>query len=129
MHPSPLAPKTASDLTEENTMKMTFALLAAATGAAAIAVYYALNTPAPQHATGSDTLESAARSTANWGSKNRLSGAGSRIAGKLKEGFGRATGSADLTDEGVGDQLAGSLKSAAGEVAQAAGQTLHDFNR
>jgi len=110
-------------------MKMNIALLTAAAGAAAIAVYYALNTPAPEHATGSDTVEGAARSTANWGSKNRISGAGSRLAGKLKEGFGRATGNADLADEGAGDQVVGSVKSAAGELAQAAGQTLHDFNR
>jgi len=110
-------------------MKMPIALVATASAAAAIAAYFILNAPTPQHATRSNTLESAARSAANWGSRKRISGAGTRIAGKLKERFGHATGHADLADEGAADQVAGSLKSAAGEIAQAAGKTLHDLNR
>ena len=47
----------------------------------------------------------------------------------MKEGFGRATGNPDLADEGVADQIAGSLKNAAGQVAEAAGQTIHELNR
>ena len=94
-----------------------------------VAAYVIAKTPGPEYATGSDTLEDAARGTSQWGSKNRVRGAGGRFVGKLKEGVGRATGDADLQDEGVGQQIAGSLKNAAGQVAQAAGQTIHDLNR
>jgi uncharacterized protein YjbJ (UPF0337 family) len=105
-----------------------FPWIIAAAGLAA-AAYVIINTPGPEYATGSDTLEGAARDTSRWGSKNRLTGSGTNLVGKLKEGFGNVTGDPDLADEGVFDQVAGSVKNAAGSVAQAAGQTLHDFNR
>lgn len=95
----------------------------------ATAAYFLANMPAPQHATGSDNIEDAARGTANWGSKQRLAGPGRNFLGKVKEGFGRATGNVDMANEGAFDQLAGAAKSTVGEVAQAAGETLHDLNR
>jgi uncharacterized protein YjbJ (UPF0337 family) len=94
-----------------------------------LAAYVVMNTPGPEYATGSDSIEDAARGTARWGSKNRISGAGNRLTGKLKEGLGNFTGDPDLANEGIDDQIVGSVKDAAGAVAQAAGQTLHDFNR
>ncbi len=94
-----------------------------------VAAYAIAKTPGPQYATGSDTLEGAARDTSQWGSKARVRGAGGKFVGKMKEGFGRATGNPDLADEGVADQVAGSLKNAAGQVAEAAGQTIHELNR
>ena len=94
-----------------------------------IAAYVVSRTPGPQYATGSDNLEDAARGTSHWGSKNRLAGTGSNLLGKVKEGFGRATGNPDLADEGASDQIAGTVRNAAGQVAEAAGQTLHDLNR
>lgn len=100
----------------------------AAAGIAA-AVYILANTPGPQADTGLDSIEDAARRTARWGSKSRLTGTGRSFAGRLKEGVGNLTGNPDLADEGVFDQVAGSVKDATGAVAQAAGQTLHDFNR
>jgi uncharacterized protein YjbJ (UPF0337 family) len=93
------------------------------------AAYVVLNTPGPEYATGNDDIEGAARSTSQWGSKSRLRGAGGKFVGKAKEAFGNATGNPDLADEGVGDQIVGSVKDAVGSVAQAAGQTLHEFNR
>ena len=75
-----------------------------------VAAYAIAKTPGPQYATGSDTLEGAARDTSQWGSKARVRGAGGKFVGKMKEGFGRATGNPDLADEGVADQIAGSLK-------------------
>ena len=93
------------------------------------AAYVVMNTPGPEYATGSDGVEGAARRTSQWGSKNRLSGAGTNVLGKIKEGVGNLTGNANLSDEGVGDQIAGGVKKAAGTVAQAAGQTIHDLNR
>ncbi len=94
-----------------------------------VAAYVVMNTPGPEYATGNDSIEDAARRTAAWGSKNRITGTGTNLGGKLKEGIGNLTGNPDLADEGVVDQVAGSLKDAAGSVAQAAGQTLHEFNR
>jgi uncharacterized protein YjbJ (UPF0337 family) len=47
----------------------------------------------------------------------------------VKEGLGNLTGNPDLADEGIGDQVAGSVREGVGKVAQAAGQTLHDLNR
>jgi uncharacterized protein YjbJ (UPF0337 family) len=94
-----------------------------------VAAYVLANTPGPEYATGNDDLEDAARRTAGWGSKNRITGSATNLVGKLKEGFGNATGNPDLANQGVADQVAGSVKDVAGAVAQAAGQTIHDFNR
>jgi uncharacterized protein YjbJ (UPF0337 family) len=94
-----------------------------------IAAYVVVNTPGPEYATGSDSVEDAARSTANWGSKSRVTGTGKNLFGKAKEAVGNATGNADLADEGAGDQVIGTVKDAAGSVAQAAGQAIHDLNR
>lgn len=94
-----------------------------------VVAYVVANTPGPEYATGSDTLEDAARGTARWGSKNRITGTGTNVLGKLKEGFGNATGNPDLANEGTADQVVGSVKDAVGAVAQAAGQTIHDLNR
>jgi uncharacterized protein YjbJ (UPF0337 family) len=94
-----------------------------------VAAYVVLNTPGPEYATGNDSVEDAARRTARWGSKSRITGTGGHLAGKLKEGIGNLTGDSDLANQGVADQVTGSLKDAAGAVAQAAGKTLHEFNR
>jgi uncharacterized protein YjbJ (UPF0337 family) len=101
-------------------------IAAAAIGAAA----YVLSTnPGLQYATGSDNVEDAARSTSNWGTKTRLRGAGGKFVGKAKQAVGNLTGDDQLTGEGIGDQIAGGVAKAAGQVAQAAGETLHDLNR
>jgi uncharacterized protein YjbJ (UPF0337 family) len=102
--------------------------LAVGAGLAA-AVYILLNQPGPQYATGIDEVEDAADRTSLWGSKQRFSGAGARLGGKVKEGFGQLTGNDELAGEGVADQLAGAVKDTAGKVAQAAGETIHELNR
>jgi uncharacterized protein YjbJ (UPF0337 family) len=98
-------------------------------GAGAAVTYLFLYQPRPQASTGWDSVENAAEKTVGWGSKARVSGAGSKLSGTLKEGFGRVTGNPDLADEGVADQAVGAVKDAVGAVAQAAGDTLHDLNR
>lgn len=101
-----------------------------AVGAGLVAALYILkNVPQPQYATGSDTLEDAARRTSVWGSKNRLAGKGNSIVGSVKEGVGRVTGNKDLQDQGAVDHIGSAVQQAAGELAQAAGKTLHDLNR
>ena len=95
----------------------------------ALAVYVILNAPAPAFADGYDGVDNAGDRAGLWGAKQRFKGAGSSVLGKLKEGAGRVTGNESLAGEGVADQAAGGLKDAVGNVAQAAGQTLHDLNR
>ena len=94
-----------------------------------LAVFLISNQPGPEYASGNDDIENAADKTALWGSKQRIGGGGKGVVGKLKEGVGRVTGDADLTDEGLGDQVIGSAKDAAGQVAQAVGKTIHELNR
>jgi uncharacterized protein YjbJ (UPF0337 family) len=96
---------------------------------AGIAAYVVLNQPGPQYATGDNDVEYAAGRATLWGSKQRISGIGGGLAGKLKEGIGRATGNEQLAGDGVTDQIAGAVKDTAGKAAQAAGQTIHDLNR
>ena len=93
------------------------------------AAYVVINTPGPQYATGNDSIEGAARGTSQWGSKKRVGGKATNIAGKLKEGIGNFTGNSNLANQGVADQVTGAVKDAVGSVAQAAGQTIHDLNR
>jgi uncharacterized protein YjbJ (UPF0337 family) len=108
-------------------MKTLFWIMAGA--GVGIVAYIVINQPGPQYASGNDDVEDAAGRTTFWGSKQRLSGAGSGFTGKLKEGLGRATGDASLVDEGVTDQVAGAVKDTAGKAAQLAGLTLHKLNR
>lgn len=92
-------------------------------------VYLIANAPEPGYATGSDNLEDAARNTFGWGMKQRATGLGSNIAGRVKEGLGNLAGDPDLADSGVADQVEGEVREGVGKFAQAAGQTLHDLNR
>jgi uncharacterized protein YjbJ (UPF0337 family) len=96
---------------------------------AVMAAYYVLNQPGPQYATGNDDIEDAARTTASWGSKQRLAGVGGNLVGKLKEGVGKVTGDDQLAGEGLVDQIAGAVKDTAGQAAQALGETIHELNR
>jgi uncharacterized protein YjbJ (UPF0337 family) len=106
----------------------TIAWLAAGIGIG-LALYLFANAPEPQYATGSEDLEDAARSTAGWGTRQRATGLGSNVVGRVKEGLGNLSGNPDLADEGTADQVAGNIREGAGKFAQAAGQTLHDLNR
>jgi len=70
-----------------------------------VAAYVVMNTPGPEYATGNDSIEDAARKTSAWGSKNRITGTGKNLGGKLKEGIGNLTGNPDLANEGVMDRF------------------------
>jgi uncharacterized protein YjbJ (UPF0337 family) len=96
---------------------------------AGIAAYIILNQPGPRYSTGNDDVEYAADRATLWGSKQRLYGTGSGVAGKVKESIGRITGDDQLAGDGVVDQVAGAVRDTAGKAAQAVGQTVHDLNR
>jgi uncharacterized protein YjbJ (UPF0337 family) len=94
-----------------------------------LAVYFVVNQPGPRYATGDPDVDDAANETSFWGSKQRLSGKVGGLAGKLKEGVGRATGNDQLAGEGVVDQFVGGVKDTAGQAAHAVADTVHDLNR
>jgi uncharacterized protein YjbJ (UPF0337 family) len=106
----------------------TLAWLAAGIGIGFV-VYLVASAPGPEYATGSDNLAEAARNTFGWGMKQRAKGYGRNFVGRVKEDVGNLTGNRDVADSGVADQVEGSVREGVGEVAQAAGQTLHDLNR
>jgi uncharacterized protein YjbJ (UPF0337 family) len=83
----------------------------------------------PQTETGWDSAENVADRAWKWGAKARTSGVGRNAEGRFKEGVGRVLGDNDLADEGVVDQFVGTVKSEAGALAQAVGETIHDLNR
>lgn len=91
------------------------------------AAYYLANAPQPRYA--DRDVEDAANESSLWGGKQRVKGTGGTLLGKAKEGFGHATGNDSLEAEGVGDQVVGEVKDAAGKVAGAVGDTLHEWNR
>ena len=94
-----------------------------------LAAYVVLNQPGPQYATGNDDVEDFADKSALWGSKQRITGKGGSLLGKVKENVGRATGNDELAGEGLGDQVIGAVKDTAGDAAHAVSQTIHDLNR
>ena len=91
------------------------------------AAYFIANAPQSSYASGD--VERAANKTDLWGGKQRLKGTGGNLVGKAKEAFGNATGDQDRADEGAGDQVIGNVKDAVGQVANAASDTLREFNR
>jgi uncharacterized protein YjbJ (UPF0337 family) len=110
-------------------MKSNLPWIFAGIGAGIAATYFLMNQPRLQSDTGYDSVDEGAARAYGWGSKARLTGAGRNIAGKVKEGIGRIAGRDDIAGEGILDQAEGSVRNAAGTVAQAAGQTIHDLNR
>ena len=98
-------------------------------GLGAAIVYIVLNQPESAYNTGYDSVDEAAGRTALWGTKQRATGAGTGVLGKIKQGVGNLTGNDDLAGEGAADQAVGSVKDTVGQLGQAAGKTLHDLNK
>jgi uncharacterized protein YjbJ (UPF0337 family) len=92
--------------------KTLYLLLGATAGAAAMYLY--LNSDA------TSGLSDAADQANLWGSKQRVTGSGGQVVGKIKQGFGEATGNDQLANEGMFDQVKGAVKNAAGQAAHAA---------
>ena len=93
-----------------------------------VATYIFLDRRAARYAAEYDELDAAADRTDLWGIKQRIAGTGRDLLGKLKEGVGRITGDDDLAGRGVVDQIAGAAQDAAGKAANAASDTIRDFN-
>jgi uncharacterized protein YjbJ (UPF0337 family) len=94
-----------------------------------VATYIFLDRRAVRYAAEYDELDAAADRTDLWGSKQRIAGTGRDFLGKVKEGVGRITGDDDLAGRGVVDQIAGAVQDTAGKAANAASDTIREFNR
>jgi uncharacterized protein YjbJ (UPF0337 family) len=94
-----------------------------------VATYIFLDRRAARYTAEYDELEAAADRTDLWGSKQRIAGTGRDFLGKVKEGVGRITGDDDLAGRGVVDQIAGAVQDTAGKAANAASDTIREFNR
>ena len=103
--------------------------LIAGAGLGIVAYIFFTQEPSTRYATGYDDIDNAADTAGRWGTKQRVTGAGSTVVGRLKEGLGRATGDDSLEGEGLADQATGAIKDTAGKVAHAVESTVHDLNR
>ncbi len=56
--------------------------------------------------------------------ENRVSGTAKNLAGKVEEGFGRATGDAKTRAQGQARQVEGSIQDLYGKAVDAAGDTI-----
>lgn len=92
-----------------------------------IALYKILNAPQPGY--GYAGVDRAAADVGAWGTKNRVAGAGGQLLGKLEQGVGSVAGNPDLNDQGVYHEATSAVQNAAGKVAQAVGETIHDLNK
>ena len=90
-------------------------------GVSAGLLYYVIkNQPTSAYSTGyNDDVDDAASSIGNWGTKQRVSGTGSELGGKVQEGFGKLTGDKETEGKGVVNQAVGSVKNVAGKAANA----------
>lgn len=61
--------------------------------------------------------------------KNEREGKIEQIKGKAKQAVGRATGDEQLTDEGLGNELAGKTQATVGKVTRKAGETVEKVGK
>lgn len=109
-------------------MKRTFFLLGSL--ALALAAYLILNAPeASLTAAEPDELDQLGHRVGRWGTKQRLTGTGSSLAGSVEQTAGDLVGNDQLANQGSFDQAKGAVKDAAGKVAHAVEDTIHDLNR
>lgn len=109
-------------------MKRTFILLGSL--ALAVAAYLILHAPESSLATSEpDELDDLGNRVGRWGAGQRLSGAGSSLAGNVEQVAGDLVGNDQLSNQGSFDQAKGAVKDAAGQVANAVEETIDDLNR
>ena len=61
-----------------------------------------------------------------WGAKQRVTGTGGVLGGKLEQGFGKLTGDRSTESEGMLDEAAGRVKDTAGQAAHAVSDAIQD---
>ncbi len=109
-------------------MKRFFFILG--TAALGLAAYLLLKDPrSGLTAADPDELDSLGNRVGNWGTKQRLTGAGSSLAGNVEQTAGDLVGNDRLSNQGAFDQAKGAVKDTVGQVAHAVEDTIHDLNR
>ena len=109
-------------------MKRLFFLLS--TAALGLAGYLILKSPVSGLASANpDDLDTVGDRVGRWGTKQRLTGAGSSVAGSVEQTAGDLVGNEHLSNQGAFDQAKGAVKDAAGQVANAVEGAVHDLNR
>ncbi len=76
-----------------------------------------------------DGWDEASARVGAWGTGQRVSGIGSQIGGKLKQGVGRLAEDPELEGEGAVDEVAGQVKDAAGQAAHAVSGAIRDLKK
>ena len=76
-----------------------------------------------------DGLDEFGARAGGWGTRNRITGTGGALGGKLKQGFGKLTGDEQTESEGYVDEAVGNVKDAAGKAAQGVSDVVSDLNR
>lgn len=94
-----------------------------------LAGYVLLSDAAASNAPGADDVDEVGERVGQWGTKQRASGVGRQLGGRLKEGAGWATADRGLQGEGAVDELTGKVKNAAGKAAHAVSDEIADLNR
>ena len=90
-----------------------------------LAVYVIANAPAPEYA---DGVDEAAGKLGGFGAKQRVTGTGGSILGKVKEGVGGLTGDKSMQGAGLADQAVGAVKDAVGQAAGSVAETIFKGN-
>ncbi len=94
---------------------------------------YTSNTAGGSADAAADGLTSGARrfsrKAGNWGTGQRVSGTAGQVGGRFKEGVGNLAGNDDLAAEGIGNQIVGGAKDAAGKAAHAVSDAVDNITR
>lgn len=93
-----------------------------------VAVYVVMNQQLGPIAT-SDNVEDTAAGIGGWGTKQRVTGTGSQLKGKVEQGAGDLLGNQNLSNQGTFDQAAGAVKDAAGKAAGAVSDAVRKLNQ
>lgn len=109
--------------------KFMWILGATCLGATAYVLFSEQLGTAPRYAVDRDGLDEFGQKVGSWGTKSRVTGTGSQLGGKLKQGFGKVTGDDQLQSEGYADEVVGKVKDTAGKAAHAVSDTIADLNR
>lgn len=107
-------------------MSKFFWILGAAT--LAVAAYVVMNQQLGPVAS-ADGVEDAASALGGWGTKQRVTGTGGQLKGKVEQGAGDLLGNSGLSNQGAFDQAAGAVKDAAGKAAGAVSDTVRKLNQ
>ncbi len=83
-----------------------------------VAAYVILSDRSGSYSTGSGLDEFTGKADL-WGAKQRVTGTGGVLGGKVEQGFGRLTDDPAREGEGVVDEAVGRVKDAAGQAAHA----------